>query len=121
LFGDTVKITDFGLSSMTTGKLQFHRRAGTVAYAAPEVFRGQLSDKMDQYALAVSYVELRTGSSPFPKAPVKFSSLYQVPSPELGMLTAEEQPIILRALERLPHARWSTCGEMMNQLSALVN
>ncbi len=43
-----------------------------MAYAAPEVFRGQRSRWTDQYALAVSYCEVRGGRLPFANAPRPF-------------------------------------------------
>src|SRR5262249_22545642 len=52
LFGDTVKLADFGLMSLTTAKIQSHRRGGTVDYMAPEQFQGRISDWTDQFALA---------------------------------------------------------------------
>ena len=33
----------------------------TVAYAAPESFKGNVTPTSDQYSLAITYVELRTG------------------------------------------------------------
>src|SRR5262249_49076736 len=44
LFGETVKLCDFGLSSLTISPLQAHRKAGTRDYSAPEVFQGRISD-----------------------------------------------------------------------------
>ena len=37
----------------------------TLAYASPEALRSKLGDKCDQYSLAISYIELRTGHLPF--------------------------------------------------------
>src|SRR5438445_671717 len=64
LFGDTVKLSDFGLASSISCQLQGHRRAGTLAYTAPEVFQGRLSDWTDQFSLGVTYCELRSGRLP---------------------------------------------------------
>src|SRR5262249_30030216 len=94
LFGDKVKLTDFGLCSVTASPSKLHRRAGTLDYAAPEVFQGRLSDWTDQYALAVAYYQLRTGQLPFPESPHSFSSGYVRPAPELTMLLEGERPII---------------------------
>ena len=38
----------------------------TPAYAAPELHVSKPSVTSDQYCLAMSYVELRTGNLPFP-------------------------------------------------------
>jgi serine/threonine protein kinase len=40
LFGETVKLTDFGLASPISTNVKPHRRAGTRGYAAPEVWQG---------------------------------------------------------------------------------
>ena len=37
---------------------------GTYAYAAPELLTGKPHPRSDQYCLAVSYIELRTGELP---------------------------------------------------------
>ena len=94
LFGETVKLADFGLSSKMVGKRMPHRRAGTMDYAAPEVFRGELTDQTDQYALAVTYCLLRGGKVPFPDSPQKFDASYVRPEPDLAMLSEPERPII---------------------------
>lgn len=116
LFGDTAKLCDFGLVSVTTSHLKPHRRAGTLDYAAPEVFQGRLSDTADQYSLAVTYCELRGGRLPFTDTPAKFDRLYVRPLPDISMLPEDERPAIARALARVPQDRWPTCGEMMRQL-----
>src|SRR5262245_27828199 len=48
LFGETVKISDFGLATPTGTPVKVHQRAGTWGYAAPEVLQGRLSDWTDQ-------------------------------------------------------------------------
>jgi serine/threonine protein kinase len=121
LYKDKVKLSDFGLSSVTGSSLRFHRRAGTLDYAAPEIFQGRLSDWSDQYALAVSYYQLRTGLLPFPDTPRTFQRNYSRPFPELSQLSAEEQSIIGRALAVVPQDRWPSCRQMMECLSRQVN
>jgi serine/threonine protein kinase len=117
LYGDKVKLSDFGLSSMTGSNMRFHRRAGTLDYAAPEIFQGRLSDWSDQYALAISYHQLRTGLLPFPDTPRTFQRNYVRPHPELTHLTSGEQRVIARALTPVPQDRWPSCRAMMNELA----
>lgn len=116
LFGDVVKLADFGLSSLTSSSIQFHRVSGTLDYMAPEVFQGKLSDRTDQYALAVSYCHLRGGRLPFTDTPKKFDRSYVRPDPDLSMLSASEQAPIARGLARAPQDRWPSCTEMMRAL-----
>jgi serine/threonine-protein kinase len=119
LFGDTVKLTDFGLSTLTTASLQPHRRAGTLDYAAPEVFQGRISDHTDQYALAITFCQLRSGKLPFHDTPRTFNPQYQRPSPDLTILPPSERPILARALAHVPQERWPTCREFLTELSRL--
>lgn len=113
----TVKLADFSLAVQTTSPMWYHRRKGTLAYAAPEVFQGWLSDKTDQYALAVTYCQLRTGRLPFPEAPREFTKDYVRPEPDLSQLVAGERTILHRALNPVPQDRWPSCLEMMHRLA----
>lgn len=118
--GQAVKVADFSLSVQTTAPMWYHRRGGTVNYAAPEIFKGWLSDRSDQYALAVSYVQLRTGHFPFHDTPTTFRNDYNRPEPDLARLTEAERPIIARALNHTPQSRWTSCVEMMQKLTQAV-
>ncbi|MBI3410329.1 MAG: serine/threonine protein kinase [Planctomycetes bacterium] len=117
LFGRTVKLADFSLAVQSTVSMTNHRRTGTLNYAAPEVFQGRLSDRTDQYALAVTYVHLRTGSFPFGNTPSTFSEAYQRPTPDLSLVCPVERPILSRALDPVAPNRWSSCVEMMDMLT----
>lgn len=61
-------LADFGLATaLSAGKTQrFERVAGTPDYMAPEQFAGDVSVKIDQYALGCIAYELFTGQHPFP-------------------------------------------------------
>jgi serine/threonine protein kinase, bacterial len=111
-----VKVADFSLAMQTTSPMSYHRRAGTLHYAAPEVFQGWLSDRTDQYALAVSYIELRTGYLPFTDTPLTFLTDYTRPEPDLSRLDPWERPVLHRALHPVPQDRWPSCHDMVQQL-----
>jgi serine/threonine protein kinase, bacterial len=115
-----VKVADFSLAVQTTSSMSYHRRAGTLNYAAPEVFQGLLSDRTDQYALAVSYIELRTGCLPFSDTPSTFKSDYTRPEPDLSRLDSWEQPILHRALHPVAQDRWPSCRDMVDQLRQIM-
>jgi serine/threonine protein kinase len=117
VFGETVRLSDFGLTTALTSPAKSHDRAGTPAYAAPEVFQGRVSDRTDQYALAVCYCRLRGGRLPFTDTPAAFEANYVRPAPDLGMLDAEERPAIARALAPVPQERWPSCGTLVDQLA----
>lgn len=118
--GRNVKVADFSLAVQTTSSIGYHRRVGTVQYAGPELFHGWLSDRTDQYALAVSYVQLRTGDFPFHDNPSRFRVDYVRPVPDLSSLNPSEQTILKRALAPTPQDRWPSCTEMMDQLADAV-
>jgi serine/threonine-protein kinase len=114
--GHTLKLADFGLSTPITAPLTPHGRSGTLEFAGPEIFQGQLSDRSDQYALAVSYCLLRGGRLPFHDTPAKFVSTYTRPQPDLSMLSHPERPVIARALAPASVMRWPSCTVLIEQL-----
>ena len=115
LCGNTVKVADFGLSGIISTTTKNFRKAGTLDFCPPEVFRGKLSLNSDQYALAVTYCLLR-GRLPFGDTPKNFQADYVRPKPDLSMLTPAELPAIARALDPLPQNRWESCGDLMYRL-----
>jgi len=118
LVNGKVRVGDFSLAFKTMARTGPHARTGTLHYAAPEVFLGLVSDRSDQYSLAMSYFQLRTGGFPFPPPPARFTSSYQRPPADLSALTAAEQPILGRALSQVPQDRWPSCIEMMDRLAS---
>jgi serine/threonine protein kinase len=115
VFGETVKLSDFSLTTLMNGSLKSHRRAGTTAYAGPEVFHGSLTRWTDQYALAVCYCQLR-GGMPFLDTPDTFEPTYVRPTPDLSFLTPAEQPAVARALATVPEQRWPSCSDLSKEL-----
>jgi serine/threonine protein kinase len=114
-----LKLADFSLSVQATSPMRNHRRIGTLNFTAPEIFHGLLSDRTDQYSLALSYCQLRGGCLPFPDISAKEAAAkdFARPAPDLAMLSPPERPIIARALENVPQNRWPSCTEMINRLS----
>jgi serine/threonine protein kinase, bacterial len=117
VFQTEVKVADFSLAAHTASPMCSHRSVGTPSYAAPEIFQGWLSDRSDQYSLAVSYVELRTGQLPFKDTPTTFKSDYVRPEPDLSRLDPGEWPVLLRGLNPVPQNRWPSCREMIDRLT----
>jgi serine/threonine protein kinase len=120
LFGERVKLTDFGITLMTASASQAHSRCGTPAYAAPEVFQGKVTDRSDQYSLAISYYVLRTGRLPFHDTPEDLRPDYVRPAPDLTLVAPKERSILARAFSHAAMDRWPSCTEMMNQLTRAV-
>lgn len=119
LFGDKVKACDFGLSTPTFGTWTPVGRMGTLDFAAPEMHRGMLSERSDQYSFAVSYYYMRTGRFPFPPPPTnRFVRNYSYtrPHPDLRLVPSQEEAVILRALDMSPDLRWPTCKDMIRRI-----
>jgi serine/threonine-protein kinase len=117
LFGEKVKITDFGLAVPMPSPRVRRMPCGTVHFAAPEVFQSFLTERSDQYSLAVTYCLLRGGRVPFTDSPSSFRDTYHRPLPDLTMLPEHEQPIIARTLSPIPADRWPTCAAMVEALA----
>jgi serine/threonine protein kinase len=122
LFGETCKVTDFGLAASTSATLKTHKQAGTLDYAPPEVFLGQLSDHSDQYSLAITYYYLRTGKMPFPHI-ANFDRSWPMTRPpaDLSGVTPGERTVLDRGLHRVPQDRFSSCSALMAELTKAVH
>lgn len=118
LIGRGVKVADFGLSCLDdpTGASRSHCGL-TFAYAAPETFRRQVSGSSDQYSLAVTYCQLRGGRLPFVGPPESVMMGHLFGDPDLSMLPAPERPIITRAMDKDPRARWPDCRALVEALT----
>ncbi|HEY3789357.1 MAG TPA: protein kinase, partial [Urbifossiella sp.] len=61
-----VKVGDYGLVSRLDGKMDANSSRGlTPKYVAPEVLRGSVDPRSDQYSLALVYQEMLTGTFPY--------------------------------------------------------
>jgi serine/threonine protein kinase len=119
LVGGTVRVADFGLAKMLESSLGSHSGAMTPTYSPPEFLQGQTAPQSDQYSLAISYCELRTGKLPFGG-----ENLYEVmlqkmvDTPDLSLLAVSEQPVVARALAKIPSERWPNCRSFVEALTA---
>lgn len=67
--GDRVKLGDVGTAKLIAQGATRHTVIGSMAYAAPETFAGQVSAASDVYSLGVTLFELLTGRLPFDGPP----------------------------------------------------
>ncbi len=116
LSGDRLQLADFGLCLPLAIPQITSERWGTMEYASPEIHRGLVHDRTDQYALAITYFYLRTGKFPFAKIPTSFDRSYKPPPPDLSTLTTEEASVLLRSLDPDPLGRWPHCTHLINAL-----
>jgi len=122
-------LSDFGLAKridgggpMTaTGEL-----LGTLAYMAPEQFRGSMTDaRCDVYSLGVMLFELVAGRPPFATtSAVDMILMHTQGEPERIQDIRPDTPpalvsIIYRAMLKNPDDRYQTAGEIARELEAL--
>jgi serine/threonine protein kinase len=110
--GRHAKVGDFGLARIHehTEQSTSGSGSGTPEYMAPEVWRGQVSEHSDQYALAISYAELRLDRRLFQTrdmAAIMFEHLGS--RINLTGLEPAEEAVIHQALAKDPHQRYPSC------------
>ena len=118
LVGGSVRLADFGLAKVLEASQASHSGCMSPSYAAPELLEGQVSQWTDQYALAVTYVQLRTGRLPFECDLVcQVLRAHLLLPPDLADLPgAEERGVVTRALAKRPDDRWPSCREFVLRL-----
>src|SRR5215207_682994 len=107
LVGGSVKVADFGLARVLEKSVTDTKEGGyTLAYAAPELVNKQVSLFVDQYALAVTYCQLRTGQLPFAGAAQQVLIGHLMHAPDLSLLPEAERAAVAKALSKKPEDRW---------------
>jgi serine/threonine protein kinase len=115
------KVADFGLARVTEGSTASVSCSGTPAYMSPEAWNGKASGKSDQYALALTYAELRLGHRVYSNRGMYELMLDHLKgTPNLGPLSEAEQGVILRALENDPRKRYPCCMDFVKALQEVM-
>ncbi|MEM9826560.1 MAG: protein kinase, partial [Planctomycetota bacterium] len=120
LVGGQTQVCDFGLASRVAIDSQKTRVSfGTPAYGAPEmVFDNAYSDNIDQYSLAITYYELRTGRLPYKsKAQGTVLVAKQTGQLDFSLATPLEVAALQRATRVDPSERFDSCTEFLNALT----
>ncbi len=130
--GERVKLLDFGVAKLSdvaggarhtqTGALM-----GTPLYMAPEQARaaGAIDHRADLYSLGCILYEMLVGRPPFvAEGAGEIIALQMFAAPEpprnlLSRLTPGLDAIVLRLLEKEPHARYQDAFEVQNALEAV--
>lgn len=95
--------------------------AVTPAYMPPEVFRAHVEGRSDQYSLAVSYFQLKTGEYPFgQRSAVELIMAHMQEPPNLTPLPEAEQAILAVALAKDPEQRFPTCVDFVRELERVT-
>jgi serine/threonine protein kinase len=111
LVAGRVKVADFGLVKHLERTGASGLLGGvTPLYAAPETFGGSISDRSDQYSLAIVYQELLTGQRPFNGKNARALAQQHInEEPELRLLPEAERHVVGRALAKDPARRFPNC------------
>ncbi|MEX2186340.1 MAG: serine/threonine-protein kinase [Pirellulales bacterium] len=122
LMGDSASVCDFGLARVLGESHTTSAMAGSPAYMAPECIEGaQPSDATDQYSLAISYVELRTGNLPFRE--LNYGDVlhaHLTGGLKLDALAEPERQVIVRATSRNPANRFPSCVALVKALRRAI-
>jgi eukaryotic-like serine/threonine-protein kinase len=137
--GGRPKLFDFGIARQTTAETVTLTRsktdpaeassasiAGTLAYMAPEVLRGDLTDaRADLYSLGVVLFELASGYRPFlgPTISALMSQILHERAPRLGgdgsIVPSELNRIVQKLLEKNAGSRYQTARDVEVDLQNL--
>ena len=113
IISDHAKVGDYGLVCRLSTKgdaTPMLNRGLTPRYVAPEVLRGQVHGRSDQYSLALVYAELLTGYFPYTARTAQQMMLAHVSgTPDLSHLPPSDRSSILRALSKNPDERFASC------------
>src|SRR5436309_6022908 len=118
LICDRVKVADFGLVKHIERQSSSGLLGGvTPLYAPPETFAGKISERSDQYSLAIVYQELLTGQRPFSGKNVRqLAQQHLQEDPELRPLPEAERSVVARALSKDPAKRFPNCMAFVRAL-----
>jgi hypothetical protein len=122
IVGDAAQVCDFGLAR-EVDNLRSTSLALSPVYAAPEMIESNLpSPSTDQYSLAMSYLELRTGVLPFPPESTAHTVIqaHLTGKIDLSRLSGRERDVVKRATARRPAERYGTAVEFVAALREAV-
>ena len=114
-----VKIGDYGLSKfISCNRRSGHTESvGTFHYMAPEIGNGVYGKEIDIYALGIIFYEMLTGDVPFNgESSQEIIMKHLTADVRLEKIPPAFHRVIQRALEKDPHARFGSIGEMLDEL-----
>ena len=114
-----VMIIDFGIArSIGQGREQGVTAVGTMGYAPPELFSGNVEPRSDIYSLGSTMFHLLTGADP-QNNPLLIFDFQKNPRPRQinPQLSDQIERILMRSVEYNAEARFSGAGEMRQILS----
>jgi serine/threonine protein kinase len=124
LTGGSAVVSDFGVAQLLAEAdkgATATSLGGTPAYMAPECFQSKTSHATDQYALAITYYQLRTGLLPFENE--TYATVYETHKTgthDFSAVPLREQTVLRRATSPDPGRRYDTCVDLAQQLRLAV-
>jgi serine/threonine protein kinase/WD40 repeat protein len=125
LVGGSVVICDFGVAQVLAdygGGIRATSLSGSPAYMAPEAFEAKPCRTSDQYSLAVTYYELRTGELPLHGD--SFAAVYEAHrygKLDFSLVPPAEQAVLRRATNPDPAKRFASSGDFVQALDEATN
>ncbi len=114
-----VQVGDYGLVSKLDGGTGSGKNRGlTPKYAAPEVLRGGVHTRSDQYSLALVYQELLTDTFPYSgRTPQQLMMQHVSAVPDVSGLSERDRGPVMRALAKSPEDRFPSCRDFIEALA----
>jgi serine/threonine protein kinase len=132
LVGNVVQVCDFGLARVQGEVRATANNLLSIAYAAPEMTQRPYdpSPATDQYSIAVTYYELRTGRLPYvgpgggaARGELSAFELLRAKAEgrlDLNMVSRGEEQVLRRAMSTDPADRFGSCEEFIDALDDAV-
>ena len=119
--GEIPRLADFGISRALNEHGSTKNSAGTPAYMAPEAFDGARTIQTDIWSMGVVIYQILAGNLPFPTGDfgrmVK-GIFFDDPLPTDSSVPIGLHTIISRALRKSPEDRYSSVGEIKEDLNS---
>lgn len=121
MVGNQIKACDFGFVTMLGGAARSSlggRPLFTPAYTSPELALSRpLNARSDQYSLAVTFYELRTGRLPYAAlGETALLALIAVGDWDLAGIDGPERDLVARAMSQRPEDRFGSCRDFIRAL-----
>ncbi|MFN2454082.1 MAG: protein kinase [Pyrinomonadaceae bacterium] len=112
-----VMIIDFGIARWVHKEEKGVTAVGTMGYAPPELFSGQVEPRSDLYSLGATMFHLLTGSDPQDN-PLLIFDFTKNPRPRQinPAISVEMERMLMRAVEYKPENRFRSAAEMRDAL-----
>ncbi len=117
-----VMLIDFGIARWINKEEKGVTAVGTMGYAPPELFSGNVEPRSDIYSLGSTMFHLLTGADP-QSNPLLIFDFQKNPRPRQinPQLSDQIEKILMRAVEYNAEKRFTSAGEMKLELEAHLN